>query len=555
MHLNPPKPSATPSANLTRPAFFRALPRTFGPAAWAGLLILVSTLIPLLVLWVWRPLGLSPDEAHYWDWSLRLDWSYYSKGPLVAYLIRASCELFGPLSVAVTGDLAAAVRMPAVACHAALLAGWYVLAAGVFRSPWLGLGVVAAAAALPIVRMGAVLMTIDPPFLTCWCWALVCAWRAVETNKTAWWAGAGVLTALGILAKYTMMLFPAAVVGFLVFHRRGEFRRPGVWLFLAGSLLGWVPVVVWNAQHDWVTFRHVFGQVGVSGGGGGLRWTGPLGFAADQLAVAFGFWLVAFLAGAWRFRPARESDPGVRLLWWTSVPAWCLFAAASVVKTGQANWPAACYAGGLVLAAAWAREALAGSRPRLVVACAVGSAVAGLVVSVVLQFPTLVRPAFVRIVGEPTEHNPFPVRRLDLTARLAGWRELAATVDEVRERVRAETGREPMIVGTYWTIPGILRFYCAGHPEVYSIGSALGVDRNSQYDVWRPNPVADAQEFRGRTFILVVPGRAGPITEFDRVEPGLWVVHSDRGIPLSGWEVRVAHGFRGFEAGAKPRGY
>ena len=61
------------------------------------------------------PLELAPDEAHYWDWSRHLDWSYYSKGPLVAWLIRASCELFGPLSLELTGSLAAAVRLPAVA--------------------------------------------------------------------------------------------------------------------------------------------------------------------------------------------------------------------------------------------------------------------------------------------------------------------------------------------------------------------------------------------------------------------------------------------------------
>ena len=24
------------------------------------------------------PLDLAPDEAHYWDWSRRPDWSYYS---------------------------------------------------------------------------------------------------------------------------------------------------------------------------------------------------------------------------------------------------------------------------------------------------------------------------------------------------------------------------------------------------------------------------------------------------------------------------------------------
>ena len=47
------------------------------------------------------PLDLAPDEAHYWDWSRHLDWSYYSKGPLVALLIRASCELFGTSMLAV----------------------------------------------------------------------------------------------------------------------------------------------------------------------------------------------------------------------------------------------------------------------------------------------------------------------------------------------------------------------------------------------------------------------------------------------------------------------
>src|SRR6266576_1037816 len=98
------------------------------------------------------PLDLAPDEAHYWDWSRHLDWSYYSKGPLVAWLIRASCELFGPLSVELTGNLAAAVRLPALICHAATMVAWYVLAAGVFRSSRLGLMVVLLAAALPVVR-------------------------------------------------------------------------------------------------------------------------------------------------------------------------------------------------------------------------------------------------------------------------------------------------------------------------------------------------------------------------------------------------------------------
>src|SRR3712207_2161463 len=53
------------------------------------------------------PVDLSGDEAQYWDWSRQLEWSYYSKGPLVAYIIRASCWAFGR-------DTMFTVRFPAL---------------------------------------------------------------------------------------------------------------------------------------------------------------------------------------------------------------------------------------------------------------------------------------------------------------------------------------------------------------------------------------------------------------------------------------------------------
>lgn len=547
-----PTPADRPAA---RELAGRMLPRMsarVSPGTWAAVLILASAASAILFLWVRCPFGLSPDEAHYWDWSLRLDWSYYSKGPLVAFLIRASCELLGPLSVALTGDPAAAVRFPAIMCHAALLAGWYVLAAGVFRSPALGLAVVAAAAALPVVRIASILMTIDPPFLACWAWALVCVWRGLETGRPGWWAGAGVCTALGILAKYTMALFPAAVLAYLVFHRRGEFRRPGVWLLLAGGVLGWVPVVVWNAQHDWVTFRHVFGQVGV--GGAGAARISPLAgagnFLVGQIGVMFALWLVAFLAAAWRFRPTRETDEGVRLLWWVSVPVWGLFAAASTVKSGQPNWPAPAYVGGLVLAVAWVREALSGPLRRWVIAGTAFSVVVGLAFVAALQSPRVVRPFLASVSGPPTDARPYPARRFDLTARLAGWRQLAGEVDALCEQVRAETGLEPVVVGTNWTMPGVLRFYRLGNPEAYAIGTVNGTDRYSQYDLERPNPAADAQAFRGRPFVIVGWATDATLAGFDRVGPPVRVVHAEGGVPLVGWDVRVGYGFRGFPARA-----
>src|SRR2546430_15627395 len=91
-------------------------------------LVLLAAVLRFLYLAINCPLDLSPDEAHYWDWSRHLDWSYYSKGPLVAWIIWLSRTLFGPMSVALTGSEMLAVRLPAVVCGALLLASLYVLA-------------------------------------------------------------------------------------------------------------------------------------------------------------------------------------------------------------------------------------------------------------------------------------------------------------------------------------------------------------------------------------------------------------------------------------------
>src|SRR4051794_29176003 len=106
------------------------------------------------------PVDLSGDEAHYWEWSRNLDLSYYSKGPLVAYIIRASCNLFG--------DTMWAVRLPALlfACGTGLVT--YLLTRKLFGSERLALGTVLLNGLVPMFIAGSVLMTIDPPFFFCW---------------------------------------------------------------------------------------------------------------------------------------------------------------------------------------------------------------------------------------------------------------------------------------------------------------------------------------------------------------------------------------------------
>ena len=498
-------------SEYTRRSRFR-----LGPTVIAPLVIAAFVGLNLLYVAFACPFDLSPDEAHYWDWSRHLDYCYYSKGPLVAWLIRGSCAAFG--------DTPFAVRLPAVLCSGLLLLGLHRLTARATGDTRLALGVVLVAMTLPPVTAGSVLMTIDPPFLACWVWAAV-LFQDGEARR------AGLLVALGTLAKLTMLLFPACVLGWLVATRQPFARRHVVFFTL--SALGLVPLLVWNAAHDWLGVRHLLGH-----GGAGEPVAGPIGVLAllgGQLGL-LGVWFVFWLLAAVRFR----SDARTAFLWWLSVPVFGLFLLASFRTTGQPNWPLPAYLTGAVLAAVWVKGRWPQRAIRVWVWAAVGVGVAA---GGVLRYPGVVRPALAWLVPSPTADRPAPVRQLDPTARLLGWRHLAERVDAVRDRIAAETGEEPLLAGMTWVIPGELGFYCRGHPTVYSFGAALA-DRFSQYDVWRPNPVADAQAFAGRTFIYV--GEGIPDGAFRQVELAEVVVARDNYIPVANWKIWVCRGFLGF---------
>jgi hypothetical protein len=517
----------------------------------AGLLILGSALARLWYLMDDCPLDLAPDEAHYWDWSRHLDWSYYSKGPLVAYLIRLGCLLFGPWSTALVGSEMIAVRIPAVVCGALLLLGLYMLTVQVYRREGLAAAVVGIALTWPVLAAGSALMTIDAPYSCCWCWALVCGHEAVFHRARWAWPVTGLLVGLGILAKYTMVLFIPSLALFLLASR--EYRRllfrPGFWVLCGVAGFCCLPILIWNVRNDWVTYRHVSGLAG--GDVVGLRWTGPWSYVYLQFALLLGIWFVVWVRALAARHPWAKH--GVTLatsyLWWTSVPMFAVFLAFSL-KTGggEPNWPITAYLSGMVLASGWLRDELTSGPgwPRRLAATAVaGGCAVGLFLTVTIHHSEWVHPWLARVVPAPTEARPMPLRRLDPTCRLRGWQKLAEAVDGVRERLRRE-GSEPVVAAAGWSLPGELGFYAKDHPTVYSVGVAIG-DRHSQYDLWRPNPVEDKQLFLGSNFIFVGDGASLLQLVFERVEPSQTVTYEVNGRPVARWTVTVCRGFRGFD--------
>jgi 4-amino-4-deoxy-L-arabinose transferase-like glycosyltransferase len=494
-------------------------------------------------------LDLAPDEAHYWDWSRHLDWSYYSKGPLVAYLIRAGIVLVGPWSERVTAGDMLAVRLPAVVCGSLLLASLYVLTVQVYGRERLALAVVALGLTLPLVSAGSTLMTIDAPYTCCWGWALVLGYQAVF-RRSAWaWPLAGLVVGLGILAKYTMVLWLPSLGLFLLTsaeHRRLLIGR-GFWVLTGVAAVCCLPILVWNLKYGWVTFRHV-GRLAGLHEGAGIRWEGPLVFVGVQFALLLGFWFAAWAAAVVRHRPWVEPDSGLRYLWWLSVPTFLVFLLFGF-KTGggEPNWPVTAYISGLVLAAGWLTRQLEAPwlwYRRLTVMNLVTACAAGILLTALLYRSDWAYPLLARLEGPATPQQPLPVRRFDPTCRLRGFRDLGVKVDRIRDELRA-AGVEAVLAGSNWSLPGELGFYCAGQPTVYSVGPPLG-DRRSQYDLWRPNPVDDADRFRGRTFIIVGATDQALESAFEVVEPSRLVTYSEAGQPVATWAVTVCRGFRGF---------
>jgi hypothetical protein len=514
----------------------------------AILLILAAASVHVVYLASKCPLDLAPDEAHYWDWSRHLDWSYYSKGPLVAYLIRAGCGIAGTWSQQLTGSAMLAVRLPAVLCGGFLLGSIYILSLQVFGRPSLALATLALAVTLPVVTAGALLMTIDAPFTCCWGWALVLGHRAVFRGSSWAWPALGLVLGLGILAKYTMVLWVVSLILFLLWtpSQRKLLRRPAFWIMLAVAGACSLPIVGWNIQHDWVSLRHVIGQAGF-GRQPRVLWLGPLEYVGVQFGLLLGFWFVAWAAAMVAYRPWRETDIGVRYLWWMSAPVFVTFLLFSLKTREEPNWPVTAYLSGLVLATGWLAKQLQSSLGwyrRLTIYSGATACSLGIAVSVGMHHSDWFQPLLLRLSGAPTAEHPLPLRRFDPTCRLRGWRFFAAEVDRVLDELR-DAGIEPLLAASSWTVPGELGFYCRGNPAVYSLGLALG-DRHSQYDLWRPNPLADETSFRGRTFVFIGEMQPAVCDAFLAVDTSRLIEYREQGQPVAQWTLTVCRCYLGF---------
>jgi 4-amino-4-deoxy-L-arabinose transferase-like glycosyltransferase len=389
--------------------------------------------------------GLVDDEAYYRLWSLAPSLSYYDHPPMIAWLIGIGRVLIG--------DTTLGVRFVAPFCH---LLGAVLL----WRTAFLLYGRETARTAvwillaMPLLAIGGLLMTPDLPsvlFAGLVLWALA----ELDHSKNAnWWLAIGAFAGLGLLSKYTNLFLGATIVLWLVAtpENRRWFRVPQLWIGGAIAVLATLPVVIWNAEHDWASFGKQFGRVGHSG-----TLAGPLYFvefigallalASPVIAVLAILGLMQVSRSAIRHR--RSNDI---LLAAAVLPMLMYFAVHSLHDRVQGNWPAPLYPP-LAICAALAIHAITPERRRSAIfAAALGF---GFLVTTVIFLDALHPLPLAAKMKAPTE-------------QMHGW---AAFGDSI-EKKRIESGAAWVATSSYATT-GQLAFALNGQSDVAQLDQRI----------------------------------------------------------------------------------
>ena len=265
------------------------------------ILILLLVLLGRLVMTFFWEVPLAIDEAQYLVWSRELQAGYFSKPPVIAWMIAAATGLCG-------SETAGCVRMlqPLALGLASLVVGltawtlWRSLSASVWAA---GLFLT-----MPLVGFYSQIATTDAWLLLWWSlalWAFVWALTSgmpsssrlssqgltAGSNEVAWIV-LGVICGLGLLTKYSMAVFALPVA--FVLWREGMLLRTGPWLTLLVAMAVFSPNLFWNSEWGFPTFGHTLGYA--EGKGDGFVNAGSLGeFWMAQFLVMSPLVLLAFL--------------------------------------------------------------------------------------------------------------------------------------------------------------------------------------------------------------------------------------------------------------------
>lgn len=479
--------------------------------------LLVFVILAVRIVYVASDtIELSEDEAYQWLWSKHPALSYFSKPPLIAYAQWVGTKIFGDT------ELGVRIFSPVLAAVLGLFLLRFIAREADART---GFGLLCLLNAAPLLVVGATLFTVDSLSVFFWTLAMLAGWRAVRENSTMRdWLLVGACMGLGFLSKYTglLQLICWGVFFALWPPARIHLRRPGFYCAVFVSLLFFLPVLIWNFQHGWITVAHVASDAKVD-----ETWRPTLNHVADFFAFlgleALLWNAFTFVAAAWAamslWRQDRK-DPRLVYLFSMGAPVFLIYVGYGLRRNILPNWiapsvlPLLC-----VMVLFWHERR--GTHARLIKVFLAGALGFGLPVVILMHNTTLIR----KVIGKNAvrdfveknflgEHDPMH--------RVRAWKGAALAVAEARADF-AKEGRPVFIIGGHYGITSVLNFYLpearAGLPEQPLVYFRMLPAPKNQYYFWK-----NYSDRKGENAIYVEEtGKERPpppdiVAQFEKVE-------------------------------------
>ncbi len=444
------------------------------PVVTFFLVLAVITGIRLLLAGFCEP---GVDEAHYVLFGRHLAWGYLDHPPLVALTARIG---------SLVADEALAARLVPILCSVLSLLVLRRLALELYDDERIALGAVLLLLLMPYEHLLMVALLPDATLNLFWCLTLLFFWKALHGKGWTWWLVTGACFGLALLSKYHAMLLPLCLFGYLLAsdNYRHWLLRPQPWLALFVGLLLFVPNILWNMRHDWISYRFQFSR----GGGEHFNLDRVFEILGVQAAVwspfIFLLLLVVFLLTLLRWKNEKDA-----YLFWTSAPVFLFFYGAGMFNQVLPHWVAPGWWSGALLVsvvlcraiqqdspsskiwrvAAWV-AAITGFIMSALVYLALFFPLGRMVYKQVLQWTTL--PAGISIHPELPVHYP---DEKDLTNELFGWQEAADGISAVRNKL-------PRPARTFLFSD---RFYTLGQLGVFLEPETVLVTLREQVDQYR----------------------------------------------------------------------
>lgn len=413
------------------------------------------------ILFLFRPeIDLFTEEAQYWLWSRNIAWHYYSKPPLVSYLNYLTTWLFGINEFA--------VRFNPI--FFGLGTSWVTYRFGShLYGEKVGFWASLILQAMPFWWLISTFHTTDTSLTFFWSLTVYLLYKAHFENKKRWWVFAGFAAALGLMAKAAMVLAFPFILLFL--FQQGTLSRnwKNLILFCSVMFLGFIPILVWNFQNEFLTFKHLANLAGAGEGPGNdsgfLLGKALVQFAeyiGGQLAMVSIFILPLVLGSIKSIFKYKSQEKFYLIL--PVLLTFIAFGFLSFFTEVLVNWPVFTYSGLAIIVSAWVVNQ---SQTFLKIRNW------GVGISICLPL-ILILPDFTFFKSIP----PIKKGERQLFKRMSGYDPLAERVEYLKDSLGLQ---DVFIFSETYHMASEMSFYLKGNPQTYMLNMGA---RKNQFDLW-----------------------------------------------------------------------